>query len=141
MAESDPPIQIALSGLAPAEWFTKPSESSFWLRIYTCLFIPHDDFTNALNSMFGSPAGGSMAMRLAGRLILAFGRTNDIQVTQSTFEITSADSVKLFALNKEQINPAVRKFPITNSVNVVSRQVFFYHFVNSQRNFRIFNSL
>jgi|LakMenE01Jun11ns_1017448.scaffolds.fasta_scaffold9779238_1 hypothetical protein len=82
-----------------------------------------------------------MAMRLAGRLIFAFGRTNDIQVTQSTFEITSADSVKLFALNKEQISPAVRKFPITNSVNVVSRQVFFYHFVNSQRNFRIFDSL
>jgi len=107
LAESDPQIQIALSGLAPAEWFTMPSESSFWLRIYTCLFIPHDDFANALTSMFGSPAGGSMAMRLAGRLIFAFGRTNDIQVTQSTFEITSADSVKLFALNKEP--PTVRK--------------------------------
>jgi hypothetical protein len=100
LAESDPPIQIALSGLAPAEWFTKPSESSFWLRIYTCLFIPHDDFAKALTSMFGSPAEGSMAMRLAGRLIFAFGRTNDIQAPQSTFEMTSADSGQLQVVMK-----------------------------------------
>jgi hypothetical protein len=95
MAETDSPIQIALSALAPVEWFTKPNESSVWLRIYTCLFIPHDDFAKALTSMFGVPREGSIAVRLGGRLIYAFGRANDIIVPQSTFDITSADSGQL----------------------------------------------
>jgi hypothetical protein len=35
---------MQLRELVPQEWFKEISNSTFWLRIYSCLFIPHADF-------------------------------------------------------------------------------------------------
>lgn len=45
--------------------------------------------------MFGEPREASIAVRLGVRLIYAFGRANDINVPQSTFEMTTAESEQL----------------------------------------------
>jgi len=42
--------QIHLSYFGPEEWFKDKNISSFWLRIYTSLFIPHDKFIPSLKN-------------------------------------------------------------------------------------------
>jgi len=86
---------MALCNLAPAEWFAKPDESSFWLRIYTCLFIPHDAFDNAVTSMFGAPKDRTLAVTSEAPLICAFGTAKNLKVPVSTFEMTSSESGQL----------------------------------------------
>jgi hypothetical protein len=45
-----------LKDLAPSKWFKNKMESSFWLRIYTCLYIPHKDFSQkAMDATAGIP--------------------------------------------------------------------------------------
>jgi hypothetical protein len=44
MSNNEKQETIILSDFAPNEWFKDPETSYFWLRMYTSLFIPHDQY-------------------------------------------------------------------------------------------------
>src|SRR5690349_16088167 len=45
-----------LKDLIPSKWFANRMESSCWLRIYTCLYVPHKDFSQrAFEATSGVP--------------------------------------------------------------------------------------
>ncbi|MFN0178966.1 MAG: hypothetical protein ACKVZ0_09200 [Gemmatimonadales bacterium] len=45
-----------LGGIAPAEWFTDRSTSSFWLRLYTILGIPRDEIVERVTAFIPEAA-------------------------------------------------------------------------------------
>lgn len=87
--------QISLSKLAPSDWFTQPENSSFWLRIYSCLFVPHDSFLESVAGMFGAPNERGVAVRPEQRVLVTCGRVNDIKVPFSICDMESAPNGQL----------------------------------------------
>src|SRR6185436_20898452 len=84
-----------LSELAPSKWFSNPETSSFWLRIYPCLFVPHDQFPQAVSAMFGRPEEHGLSMRPASQVAVGCGRVSGLKIPYSTFDMSSAASGQL----------------------------------------------
>src|SRR5687768_17270664 len=83
-----------LSDLAPEAWFTKRDQSTFWLRIYTCLFIPHDTFVDQVRQLF-SDSSRALSIRPGVPLLVACGTVKDIAIPAARFELTAAPSGQL----------------------------------------------
>jgi hypothetical protein len=99
-----------LQALAPTEWFAQPATSSVWLRIYLCLFVPHDVFPQAVTSMLDQAGDGDLAMRPGSRMLFACGWTNDLKVPSVTFEMMSSASGQL-AINAKVDSRELPKTP------------------------------
>lgn len=94
-----------LRALAPSHWFEMPEKSSFWLRIYACVFVPHDSFEQAIRAMFEDGDTGSFALRPGSKLAFASGKASGIKVPFTVSEVTTEPSGKLNVFWKVDSKP------------------------------------
>jgi len=88
-------ISGRLMDLAPDSWFTDREKSSFWLRIYTSLFIPHAEFKYALNQLFSGIKKDEKIIHQVKYILFGGGLVKDMKVPCFSFYIYSQESGQL----------------------------------------------
>jgi hypothetical protein len=92
---SDPDLlskAIGLPELAPPEWFGDIQASSFWLRIYSCLGIPHADLRDGLQKFFDWHHRLGSTLIPNSRLAIAVGTVNDLKLPSLDWTMVSEES-------------------------------------------------
>ena len=94
-----------LTAFALDEWFEDRETSSVWLRIYTSLFVPHDDFQSTVESFLPDLEQDQRFLALGRPILFACGRVQDLKVPTTQFDMfalpTGELMVKLKADQKE----------------------------------------
>lgn len=84
-----------LQDIAPSKWFTDRRNSSFWIRLYTSLFIPHAEFKDALDKLFSELENDKNIIHTVRHILLGGGMISDLNVLYTTFDIFAQESVQL----------------------------------------------
>ena len=81
------PVTGTITGLIPPEWFTRPEDSSIWLRIYTCLFAPLPHLTESMLKWPGVSAG--VSLKLGAPTAMAWGTVSGFNLQLKNIDIYS----------------------------------------------------
>lgn len=81
-----------LKSLVPPEWFQHPEDSSIWLRLYTCLFIPRAKWRKAVQQFLPELDDGQQFLDLGERLLFGFSTVKDMKVPVSSFQMFAQES-------------------------------------------------
>lgn len=80
-----------LHKLIPTSWFTNVEDSSIWLRLYSCVFVPHDQIAERVRGWLSE--GDLLAH--GGPILFGFGTFKDFKVPSTTMDLATAESGQL----------------------------------------------
>lgn len=78
--------------LVPGDWFEHPEDSSIWLRIYTCLFVPHATLADSIRSWLPQPDEPADFLDFGAPILFGFGTVKDFKVPVQTIDLYSQES-------------------------------------------------
>jgi len=84
-----------LTDIAPDKWFTDKKNSSFRVRLYTSLYIPHDKFKNASEELFTGLHKEKEYIPHIKHLLFGGGTVSDLNVPCISFDMYANETGKL----------------------------------------------
>jgi hypothetical protein len=81
-----------LESLIPPQWFARLEDSSIWLRLYTCLFVPRVQLAEAVRGWLPSPDDPAHFLDLGVPILFGWGAVSELKVPVVSMDLYSVES-------------------------------------------------